>query len=47
MRIVTVLAEAWPDPSAGRFSIRAGLYNPTACRPLIPQQDPGYPSRRC
>lgn len=43
MRIVTVLAEAWPDPSAGRFSIRAWLHNPTACRPLILQQDSGYP----
>ena len=43
MRIVTVLAEAWPDSSAGRFSIRAWLHNPTARRPLILQQDPGYP----
>ena len=43
MRIVSVLAEAWPDPSAGRFSIRAWLHNPTPRRPLILQHDPGYP----
>jgi len=43
MRIVSVLAEAWPDPSAGRFSIRAWLHNPTPYRPLILQHDPGYP----
>jgi Type IV secretion-system coupling protein DNA-binding domain len=43
MRIVSVLAEAWPDPRAGRFSIRAFLHNPTPRRPLILQQDPGYP----
>jgi conjugative relaxase-like TrwC/TraI family protein len=43
MRIVSVLAEAWPDPSAPRFSIRAWLHNPTPYRPLILQHDPGYP----
>jgi hypothetical protein len=43
MRIVSVLAEAWPDPFARRFSIRAWLHNPTPYRPLILQHDPGYP----
>jgi Type IV secretion-system coupling protein DNA-binding domain len=43
MRIVSVLAEAWPDPLARRFSIRAWLDNPTPYRPLILQHDPGYP----
>jgi hypothetical protein len=43
MRIVSVLAEAWPDPSAGRFSIRDWLHNPVPRRPLILQHDPGYP----
>jgi hypothetical protein len=43
MRIVSVLAEAWPDSSAGRFSIRAWLHNPVLGRPLILQHDPGYP----
>ncbi len=43
MRIVSVLAEAWPDAAAGRFSIRAWLQNPTPRRPLILQHDPGYP----
>ena len=43
MRIVSVLAEAWPDPSAARFSIRAWLHSPTPYRPLILQHDPGYP----
>jgi hypothetical protein len=43
MRIVSVLAEAWPDPRAPRFSIRAWLHNPTPYRPLILQHDPGYP----
>jgi hypothetical protein len=43
MRIVSVLAEAWPDPSARRFSIRAWLHSPTPYRPLILQHDPGYP----
>jgi Type IV secretion-system coupling protein DNA-binding domain len=43
MRIVSVLAEAWPDPFARRFSIRAWLHNPTPHRPLILQHDPGYP----
>jgi hypothetical protein len=33
MRIVSVLAEAWPDSSAGRFSIRAWLHNPVLRRP--------------
>jgi hypothetical protein len=28
MRIVSVLAEAWPDPSARRFSIRTWLHHP-------------------
>jgi hypothetical protein len=42
MRIVSVLAEAWPDLSAGRFSIRGWLHNPAAYRPLILQHDPGY-----
>ena len=43
MRIVMILAEAWSDPSAGRFSIRAWLHKPDPRRPLILQQDPGYP----
>jgi hypothetical protein len=43
MRIVSVLAEAWPDPRAPRFSIRTWLHNPTAYCPLILQHDPGYP----
>lgn len=43
MRIVSVLAEAWPDPSARRFSIRRWLHHPTRYRPLILQHDPGYP----
>jgi len=43
MRIVSVLAEAWPDPLARRFSIRAWLHNPPPYRPLILQHDPGYP----
>jgi len=43
MRIVSVLAEAWPDPLARRFSVRAWLHNPTPYRPLILQHDPGYP----
>lgn len=43
MRIVSVLAEAWPDLLAGRFSIRGWLHNPTPYRPLILQHDPGYP----
>ncbi|WP_316204530.1 type IV secretion system DNA-binding domain-containing protein [Bradyrhizobium sp. SZCCHNS3051] len=43
MRIVSVLAEAWPDPHARRFSIRAWLHNPSPYRPLILQHDPGYP----
>jgi Type IV secretion-system coupling protein DNA-binding domain len=43
MRIVMILAEAWSDPSADRFSIRAWLHNPNPRRPLILQQDPGYP----
>lgn len=32
MRIVTVLAEAWPDPAARRFSIRAWLHKPLGGR---------------
>jgi hypothetical protein len=43
MRIVSVLAEAWSNPSADRFSIRAWLHTPTPYRPLILQHDPGYP----
>ncbi|WP_316174397.1 type IV secretion system DNA-binding domain-containing protein [Bradyrhizobium sp. SZCCHNRI1073] len=43
MRIVSVLAEAWPDRSAGRFSIKAWLHGPSPDRPLILQHDPGYP----
>jgi hypothetical protein len=43
MRIVMILAEAWSDPSADRFSIRAWLHKPNPRRPLILQQDPGYP----
>jgi hypothetical protein len=42
-RIVTVLAEAWPDPSAARFSIGKWLHKPTPFRPLILQHDPGRP----
>jgi hypothetical protein len=40
MRIVSVLAEAWSNPSAARFSIRAWLHNPVPYRPLILQHDP-------
>ncbi|WP_407154791.1 type IV secretion system DNA-binding domain-containing protein [Bradyrhizobium sp. STM 3557] len=43
MRIVSVLAEAWSDSSARRFSIRNWLHHPTRYRPLILQHDPGYP----
>jgi Type IV secretion-system coupling protein DNA-binding domain len=43
MRIVSVLAEAWSNPSADRFSIRSWLHNPIPYRPLILQHDPGYP----
>ncbi|UFZ02627.1 type IV secretion system DNA-binding domain-containing protein [Bradyrhizobium ontarionense] len=43
MQIVSVLAEAWSDPTAGRFSIRNWLHHPTPFRPLILQHDPGYP----
>ncbi|MGI9353940.1 MAG: type IV secretion system DNA-binding domain-containing protein, partial [Rhizobiaceae bacterium] len=43
MNIVSALAEAWPDASAERFSIREWLHNPVPRRPLILQQDPGYP----
>jgi hypothetical protein len=43
MRIVSVLAEAWSNRSADRFSIRAWLHTPTPYRPLIQQHDPGYP----
>lgn len=43
MRIVSVLAEAWPDHPARRFSIRHWLHHPTPHCPLILQHDPGYP----
>jgi hypothetical protein len=43
MRIVSVLADAWSNPAAARFSIRSWLHNPTPYRPLILQHDPGYP----
>lgn len=43
MRIVSVLAEAWSDPSARRFSVRDWLHHPAPYRPLILQHDPGYP----
>jgi len=43
MRIVSVLAEAWSNSSAARFSIRGWLHNPVPYRPLILQHDPGYP----
>ncbi|SDT08597.1 Type IV secretion-system coupling protein DNA-binding domain-containing protein [Bradyrhizobium canariense] len=43
MRIVSVLADAWSNPSAARFSIRAWLHSPVPYRPLILQHDPGYP----
>ncbi|WP_316200667.1 MULTISPECIES: type IV secretion system DNA-binding domain-containing protein [unclassified Bradyrhizobium] len=43
MQIVSVLAEAWSDPTARRFSIRNWLHHPTPYRPLILQHDPGYP----
>jgi hypothetical protein len=43
MRIVSVLADAWPDHFRRRFSIRAWLHGPSPDRPLILQQDPGHP----
>ena len=43
MRIVSILAEAWRGSSAGGFAIRDWLHNPEPRRPLILQQDPGYP----
>ncbi len=43
MNTVSVLEEAWAASSAGRFSIRQWLHNPTPRRPLILQHDPGYP----
>jgi type IV secretory pathway TraG/TraD family ATPase VirD4 len=43
MRIVSVLAEAWSDPSADRFSIRNWLQQPIPYRPLILQHDSRYP----
>jgi len=43
MRIVMILAEAWSNPSADPFSIRSWLHKPNRRRPLILQQDPGYP----
>lgn len=44
MNTVSVLAEAWADIPAGRFSIRQWLHDPTPHRPLILQHDPGYPA---
>jgi hypothetical protein len=43
MRIVSVLAAAWPDPSAERFSIHEWLKNHSPYRPLILQHDTRYP----
>lgn len=43
MRIVSVLAEAWPDNLSKRFSIRDWLKNMPTRAPLILQHDPGYP----
>ncbi|MGF1630208.1 MAG: type IV secretion system DNA-binding domain-containing protein [Kiloniellaceae bacterium] len=43
MNTVAVLAEAWAESRAGRFSIRGWLHHPTPGRPLILQHDPGYP----
>jgi type IV secretion system coupling TraD/TrwB family protein len=43
MRIVSVLADAWPDNFRRRFAIRAWLHGPSPDRLLILQQDPGYP----
>lgn len=43
MRIVSVLADAWPDAKAGRFSIRGWLKAPSPYRPLILQHDTAYP----
>jgi hypothetical protein len=43
MQIVSVLAEAWSDPTARRLSIRNWLHHPVPYRPLILQHDPGYP----
>jgi hypothetical protein len=43
MRIVSVLAEAWPDNLSKRFSIRDWLKNMPKRAPLILQHDPGYP----
>lgn len=43
MRIVSILAEAWPDNFRDRFSIREWLLRPQPRRPLILQHDPGYP----
>ncbi|WP_419914625.1 type IV secretion system DNA-binding domain-containing protein [Hoeflea sp.] len=43
MNIVSILAEAWPDSTVARFSIRDWLHDPAPYRPLILQQDPGYP----
>jgi hypothetical protein len=43
MRIVSVLAEAWPDDVDRRFSIRDWLKQEPKRAPLILQHDPGYP----
>jgi len=43
MNTVAVLAEAWAESRAGRFSIRQWLQYPNPRRPLILQHDPGYP----
>jgi Type IV secretion-system coupling protein DNA-binding domain len=43
MRIVSVLAEAWPDNLSRRFSIRDWLKHEPKRAPLILQHDPGYP----
>jgi hypothetical protein len=44
MRIVSVLAESWPDPTTERFSIRSWLNTPSPYRPLILQHDTRYPA---
>jgi hypothetical protein len=43
MRIISVLAEAWPDNLNRRFSIRDWLIHAPKRAPLILQHDPGYP----
>ncbi len=42
MRIVSVLAEAWPDSLSKRFSVRDWLKHMPKHAPLILQHDPGY-----